>query len=242
MEVRETKCKSVLHEMSFGGSREYTANFYRGCSHGCIYCYAQSLVHQDRPWGSFVDVKVNAPEVIETETRRMRPCPVFLSSATDPYQPVEAKYRLTRRCLEVLVRREFEVTILTRSPLVLRDLDLLRAGRVSVGMSISSVSTRYFEPGVPPLERRLSTLSKLSSEGIETWVSMAPIFPSLMLDDVENLAARLKEVGVTRVSAGVARWAGYEVSRRFFEEKTGMSADAVSEDTEGVLAGVKASL
>jgi DNA repair photolyase len=96
-EVREIHCKTLLRRLSFGrGELEYTANLYKGCTHGCVYCYAPSLVHDDRRWGSFVDVKVNAPATLRRELREASKAPVFLSSASDPYQPVEARYKLTR--------------------------------------------------------------------------------------------------------------------------------------------------
>jgi len=159
--VRETKCSTLLHKLAYGSSTGYTANLYKGCTHGCTYCYAPSLTHDERRWGTYVDVKINAPEVLERELRGLRRDEVFLSSASDPYQPVEAKYELTRRCLELLLRNDFPVSILTRSPLVLRDLELLRKFRwVMVGMSITTVPDRQFEPGVPPLERRIDTLKR----------------------------------------------------------------------------------
>ena len=111
--------KTLLHKLDFGrGSAEYTANMYKGCIHGCVYCYAPSLVHDTREWGRFVDAKVNAPAVLRRELRVAARAPVFLSSASDPYQPVEARYRLTRRCLEELSAARFPVIVLTRSPLV----------------------------------------------------------------------------------------------------------------------------
>src|SRR6266852_4709318 len=174
--VRETRCTTLLHRLAFGSSTGYTANFYKGCTHGCTYCYAPSLTHDERRWGSYVDVKVNAPSVLDRELGKARKDEVFLSSASDPYQPVEAKYGLTRRCLESLRRHGFPVSILTRSPLVLRDLDLLRTfAHIRVGMSITSVPDRRYEPGVPPLQRRLDTLRKLGEAGIRTWVSLAPV-------------------------------------------------------------------
>ena len=155
----EITCKTILHEMD--GVREYTANFYRGCTHGCVYCYAPSLIHDERRWGSFVDVKVNAPEVLGRELRKIPRGIVFLSSASDPYQPAEARYRITRRALERLVEKEFPVLVLTRSPLVLRDVDLLRKlPWVRVGFSISSLNGRRYEPGVAPVSRRIETTAR----------------------------------------------------------------------------------
>ena len=223
--VREVRCSTLLHKLSYRSSAGYTANLYRGCTHGCVYCYAPSLTHDERRWGSYVDAKLNAPQVMDRELRRLPKEEVFLSSASDPYQPVEARYRITRRCLEVLRRRRFPVSILTRSPLVLRDLDLLKSlDRVRVGMSITSVPVREFEPGVPPLRRRINTLRKLGQAGIKTWVSLAPVIPGAVMVVIIGLFRDLAEAGVSWVSFGVLRFAGYEESRKMFEESTGMSA------------------
>ena len=190
-----------------------------------MYCYAPSLTHDERGWGSYVDAKVNAPEVLERELRGLRKDQVFLSSASDPYQPVEARYGLTRRCLESLLRNGFPVSILTRSPLVLRDLELFkRFDWVRVGMSITTVPSKQFEPGVPPLQRRIDTLKKLSRAGIRTWVSLAPVVPRLMMVDLDRLFECLRDAGVSSVSFGVIKFTGYEESRRMFEEAARMSA------------------
>ena len=222
LQIREVKCKTLLHDLDYGRGSEYTANFYKGCSHGCVYCYVPSLIHDERGWGTFVDVKVNAPEVLDRELRTAEPKVVFLSSASDSYQPVEARYKITRRCLEVLLKHGFPVSILTRSPLILRDLDLLKRFEwIRVGFSISTACDRRYEPGVVPVERRVECLRKLSSVGIRTWVSMAPIIPRLILTDLEALIGRLREAGVSMVMPGLLRFEWYEESRKMFEGVTG---------------------
>jgi DNA repair photolyase len=222
--IKETRCNTLLHKLAFGSSTGYTANFYKGCTHGCTYCYVPSLTHDERRWGTYVDVKVNAPAVLDKELMSLRKEEVFLSSASDPYQPVEARYRLTRRCLELLQKKEFPTSILTRSPLVLRDLDLLRKFRwVKVGMSVTTVPSRRFEPGVPSLRRRIETLRRLGEAGIKTWVSLAPVIPGMMLVDLEQLFEDLRGAGVSSVSFGILRFTGYEESRRMFEEAAHMT-------------------
>jgi len=114
--IRETRCNTLVHPLNFGTADGYTANLYKGCTHGCIYCYAPSLTHDERKWGTYVDAKVNAPEVLERELRNLEKQQVFLSSASDPYQPVEAKYKLTRRCLEILDRYDFRSRFLHDPP------------------------------------------------------------------------------------------------------------------------------
>ena len=221
--VREVRCNTLLHPLAYRDSTGYTANLYKGCTHGCVYCYAPSLTHDERRWGSYVDVKVNAPQVLERELRGLRKDEVFLSSASDPYQPVEARYGVTRRCLEVLRRNRYPVSILTRSPLVLRDLDLLKRFEwARVGMSITTVPVRRFEPGVSPLRRRIDTLRKLSKAGISTWVSLAPVIPGIVLVDLDELFEELGSAGVSFVSFNVLRFAGYEESRLMFEATAAM--------------------
>ena len=235
--VREVRCNTLLHALAYRGSTGYTANLYKGCTHGCVYCYAPSLTHDDRKWGSYVDVKVNAPQVLEKELRGLRKDEVFLSSASDPYQPVEARYGVTRRCLEVLLRRRYPVSILTRSPLVLRDLDLLkRFESIRVGMSITSVPVRRYEPGVPPLQRRIDTLRKLSKSGISTWVSLAPVIPGIVLIDLDELFEELSSAGVSSVSFGVLRFAGYEESKLMFEATAAMEMNEALAGREQIMA------
>jgi len=235
--VREIRCNTLLHPLAYRNSTGYTANLYKGCTHGCVYCYAPSLTHDDRRWGSYVDVKVNAPQVLERELRGLRRDEVFLSSASDPYQPVEARYGVTRRCLEVLQRHRYPVSILTRSPLVLRDLALLKRFEwVRVGMSITSVPVRRYEPGVPPLRRRIDTLRKLSKAGISTWVSLAPVIPGIVLIDLEELFDELSSAGVTSVSFGILRFEGYEESRLMFEAAAAMETNEALAGREQIMA------
>jgi DNA repair photolyase len=235
--VREVRCNTLIHPLAYRDSTGYTANLYKGCTHGCVYCYAPSLTHDERSWGSYADVKVNAHQVLEKELRGLRKDEVFLSSASDPYQPVEARYRVTRRCLEVLLRHRYPVSILTRSPLVLRDLDLLKRFEwVRVGMSITSVPVRRYEPGVPPLQRRIDTLRKLSKAGISTWVSLAPVIPGIILIDLDGLFEELSSAGVSSVTFGVLRFAGYEESRLMFEATAGVGTNEALAGREQVIA------
>jgi DNA repair photolyase len=235
--VREIRCNTLLHALAYRDSTGYTANLYKGCTHGCVYCYAPSLTHDERRWGSYVDVKVNAPQVLEKELRGLRKDEVFLSSASDPYQPVEARYGVTRRCLEVLRRHGYPVSILTRSPLVLRDLDLLKRFEwVRVGMSITSVPVRRYEPGVPPLQRRIDTLRRLSKAGISTWISLAPVIPGIVLIDFDELFEELSSAGVSSVSFGVLRFAGYEESRLMFEARAAMGTNEALAGQEQIIA------
>jgi DNA repair photolyase len=216
--------------MNFGSSSEYTINLYRGCTHGCLYCYAPSLIHDERRWGDYVDAKVNAASTLDKELARARKQIVFVSSASDPYQPAEARFKITRKVLKVLSKHKFPVLLLTRSPLVLRDIDILRElDWVRVGFSISTVPTKFYEPGVPPLKKRLEALAELRDFGITTWVSIAPLVPKLILTDLDQLFGSLKEAEVSSVTVGLLRFAGYEQSKRMFEERSGQNVEELIE-------------
>jgi DNA repair photolyase len=141
MILREIFSKTLLTKTAISGI-DYCINPYMGCGHGCRYCYASFMKRftgHPEPWGEFVDVKVNAPQVLRRQLKRAKPGVVALSTVTDPYQPVEKRYQITRRCLEVLLEYQFPVTLLTRSPLCLRDMDLFKQFKtIDVGVSITT--------------------------------------------------------------------------------------------------------
>jgi len=186
MDVREIIIKTALVHSRIPGV-DYVINPFLGCAHGCRYCYAvfmrkYSRHHPTAPWGSFVEVKVNIVEVLRSELRRKRRRGrVLLSSVCDPYQPLEHRYRLTRGCLEALSEHGWGFDILTRSPLVTRDLDIfIGTPDVTVGLSIPTDNDsvrRVLEPNSPPIGARLTSLKKLHATGIHTWVFIAPTLP-----------------------------------------------------------------
>jgi DNA repair photolyase len=132
-------------------------------------------------WGEFVDVKVNAPEVLRRQLRRARKGSVLIGTVTDPYQPVEKQYRLTRGCLEGLLERQFPVNILTRSSLCVRDVDLFKKFEdISVGLSVTTDSEKIkkvFEPNSPSIQARIQALRTLHEEGVRTYVFIGPMLP-----------------------------------------------------------------
>lgn len=137
--VREVPCKSILNRSGIG---DYSLNCYTGCAHGCVYCYARFMQRfhpHPEPWGKFVDVKVNAVDVLKRQLRRAEPGDVFVSSACDGWQPLEGERRLTRRCCELLLEHGFQVNVLTKSDLVLRDLDLFAGRRARIGVTITTL-------------------------------------------------------------------------------------------------------
>jgi len=181
MKIQEISVKSVLSKSQV---YDYTVNPYRGCSNACRYCYAafmKRFTGHREPWGEFVDVKINAPEVLAKEIRRKPMGRVWVSGVCDPYQPVEKRYRLTRKCLEILLRSDWPVTIQTKSPLVVRDLDILKTSeKVEVGFSITTAEEkirRVFEPKASPISERINALRSLHTNGIKTFVMIAPILP-----------------------------------------------------------------
>lgn len=174
---------------------KYCINPYVGCAHACRYCYAtfmKRFTGHTEPWGSFVDVKINAPEVLRRELKRAEKGGIILSSVTDPYQPLEAKYQITRKCLEVLTLFQFPVDILTKSPLVLRDIDIIsRLKNAEVGITITTDDERIrkiFEPKAPAIHVRMEALKKLHGAGIKTYAFIGPVLPM----NPENLLRQVK--------------------------------------------------
>jgi len=186
MQTAEITIKSALVRSRIPGV-DYVINPYLGCGHGCKYCYAVFMKKyarrlQGQAWSNFVDAKVNIAQVLRAELARKRlRGRALLASVCDPYQPVEGKYRLTRQCLEALRDYGWGLDILTRSPLVVRDLDILAgAPQVTVGFSIPTddeAVRRVTEPQAPPIPARIAALKKLAAAGVSTWVFIAPMLP-----------------------------------------------------------------
>lgn len=207
MIVREIFCKTVLTRTGIEGF-DYVINPYRGCGHGCRYCYASFMKRfsgHDEPWGQFVDVKVNAPEVLAKQLRKAREkSSIILSSVTDPYQPAEKRYELTRRCLEVLRKHSWSVQILTKSPLCLRDVELFKEfGEIEVGLSITSDDEKMrqlFEPHAPSIRSRIEALRILHREGIRTYAFIGPMLPLDPKRLVGQLEGCIDEVLIDRMN------------------------------------------
>jgi DNA repair photolyase len=204
--VHEIVCKSLLNKCGIPGI-DYTINPYTGCVHACAYCYARFMSRHTKhglPWGAFCDIKTNAVEILEREIRRRPRGLVSLSTVTDPYQALERQTRLTREILIRLADRQFPVSILTKSDLVLRDLDVLRQFRredCEVGFSVNTLDEnvqKQFEPGAPPAAVRIRALKTLHDAGIRTWIFIAPVLPVMtertlfkLLDDVKDRVGRV---------------------------------------------------
>ncbi len=178
---------------------EYALNPYSGCSHACIYCYAQDVLRMDdgREWGSFAQAKVGLPNILAKELKRKEKGMIGLGTVTDPYQVSEERSKNTRYCLEQIARKKWPVCVQTKSDLVKRDIDVLaRIEGAEVGITITTLDEELaseLEPGAPTPAMRLEALRELVQAGIRTWVFIGPIIPT-MNDSEEGLAELLVEI------------------------------------------------
>jgi len=156
------------------------------------------------PWGEFVDVKVNAPELLKKQLIRAKKGRVWVSSVTDPYQPLEKKYKLTRQCLKELAKSQFPVIIQTKSELVLRDLDLIQEFEdIEVGFTITTDDegvARLFESNASPVKQRLNALERIHAEGIRTFAFIGPILPGNPERLVANLEGKTDNILIDRMN------------------------------------------
>ncbi len=184
IEYSNMNCKTALSPSKLPGLR-YSLNPYLGCEHGCVYCYSPSTLRDEwmgLNWGKFVRAKQNIVEVLAREVKRKTNGTVGVSTVCDPYQPLEAKLELTRKCIELLSRHGFPVSIQTKSSLVLRDVDLIVPEKFDVGVTITTMDRKLaskIEPRASPPEARAQTLEEFSSRGVETWLFLGPIIPEL---------------------------------------------------------------
>ena len=215
-EYREEPCRSALNPVR-GMPFAWSLNPYMGCAHRCTFCYVRAFeARADRPWddryGSSIRVKTNVAEVLRRELARSswQREPVAIGAATDPYQPAEGRYRLTRACVEAFAEAASPFSIITRGPLIVRDIDVLaeaaRRADVSVTFSVPTLDReiwRRTEPGTSPPRQRLRALSRLVEAGIDARVGMAPILPGLS-DRPELLAEVVREA---RSAGATGIWA-----------------------------------
>jgi DNA repair photolyase len=218
VEYREEPCRSAMNRvkgMGFG----WSLNPYMGCAHRCTFCYVRAFERRaDRPsddrYGTSIRVKVNVAEVLRNELGRAtwQGETVAIGAATDPYQPAEGRYRLTRGCIEALRDASNPFSLITRNPMIVRDLDVFveasRRAQVGVVFSVPTLDEevwRRTEPGTPPPRRRLEALRQLVDAGVKASVGMAPILPGIS-DSPEQLEAVVRaarEAGATGVWANV---------------------------------------
>lgn len=238
MIIREIYARSILVKSQVS---DYAVNPYVGCQHRCTYCYARFMKrftgHKEL-WGEFVDVKINAPDLLRKEINRKAPGTAWISGVCDPYQPIEKKYELTRKCLGIVVGRGWPITVQTKSPLVLRDIDLFRRNaNIEVGLSVTTADDdirKLFEPNAPSIEERIKALAELHHESIRAYAMIAPMLPG-----AEGLAAQLSGkvdyVLIDRMNYHYGDWAyrkyhlEYAMSSDFFSSKGKELASAFAE-------------
>lgn len=230
IKIREIKAKTILSPSKLPAS-DWSINPYSGCSFGCMYCYVAAMGrwnHPEEEWESYVDVKVNAPEILKVELDKLEKkilkssdssCltdqndkakdfgSIFFSSVTDPYQGAEAKYEITRKCLQVLIEFGYEgkIAIQTKSPLVTRDIDLLKKLKnVEVGFTITSLNdetSRFLEVMAPNISQRLEALEKLNKAQIKTYAFVGPMLPYLWKNELDfnKLLDKLEKTGIKKI-------------------------------------------
>lgn len=222
-EYREVACRTALNRVK-GMPFAWTLNPYRGCTHGCHFCFArryqpQLEMNPGNEFSSVILVKVNFPEVLRRELHG-KPRPgerAAFGTATDPYQPIEGSYRLTRRALAALIERPMRIDVVTRSPLIVRDTDLLAelSRKVACTVSFSVPTTdetawRRLEPGTAHPLQRLRALRTLAAAGVETGVLMAPVVPGISSarPKLEATVRAIADHGARFVGAGLLRLEG----------------------------------
>jgi DNA repair photolyase len=217
--VQPEEAKSILRPQrddryGFG----FALSPYRGCGHGCRYCYVREYpqavpgggkaLYAPQDWGTWAVPKLNAPELLWAQRHKLYGQKVFMSSATDPYQPLEREFRLTRSCLEVLLQcPATRVLLHTRSPLILQDLPLLKAfgDRLCVGFSIPTdddTVRQVTEPKAPPIPSRWAAVERLCGAGVEVVLAVTPLMP---MQDPRVFARRAVESGVSGAWVGGLR-------------------------------------
>jgi DNA repair photolyase len=232
MIIREIPAKTIL---SVSQIYDYVINPYTGCRHACSYCYARFMKRftgHKEPWGEFVDVKINAPDLLQKEIARKKRGRVWVSGVCDPYQPLESKYKLTRQCLAILKQYRWPVIVQTRSPLVLRDIDIFKGMHdLEVGLTITTADDKIrkmFEPHAPPVRARINALAELHAHGIRTFAMIAPMLPGA--DRLTaTLAGKVDYILVDRMNYHHSDWV-----YRKYGLKEGLS-DAFFEHTGGKL-------
>ena len=218
VEFEEIQCKSALNPVK-GMGFNWSLNPYTGCEHRCAFCYVRAYeLRADRPhddrYGRTVRVKVNVAAVLRSELARKswRKDTVVIGAATDPYQPAEGRYRLTRQCLEALRDFHNPTGMITRGPMIVRDIDVLTelAKRAEFGVTFSIPTLdldiwRKTEPGTAPPQQRLRAIEKLVAAGLKANVGMAPILPGLSdrPDRIEAVVKAARAAGATGLWAGM---------------------------------------
>lgn len=194
MIIKEIIAKKILTKSRIEGI-SYCINPYIGCQHSCRYCYARFMKkftgHKEN-WGEFLDIKINAPMLLQKQIIKIPIGKISLSTVTDPYQPIEKKYNLTRQCLEILKLYNFPISILTKSTLVIRDIDLFNSfNDLEVGLTITTDNeyiSKLFEPFASSISNRINALKELKNKKIKTYAFISPILPMNPQNLIEKIS------------------------------------------------------
>ena len=228
----ETATKKVItkaYASDWEGGWRFTVNCYRGCVHGCTYCFARRY-HEFLGYGAGTDfetkivVKTNAPQILREELKKTREKMPHLdfSFATDPYLPLEAHYELTRQCLQTCADFGVKVGVITKSPLVTRDIDVLqKLPEVWVYFSLPFLTkekSNPFEPYTPVPDARFRAMETLSNAGIQTGIAVAPIIPGYNESDIPGLLKRAKEAGASRAFMSMLHLDSDSIENYFVEK------------------------
>jgi DNA repair photolyase len=214
--INKIQAKTIITKTNLPGC-DYVVNPYNGCQFACMYCYAAQIArwhHPGEEWGSFLDVKLNAPELLKIELEKLEKKfksknfgIIWFSSVTDPYTGLEAKYQLTRKCLQVLVDFGYQgqVTLQTKSGLITRDIDLFKQLKdVSIGFTVTTLDdkvSRFLEVEAPPVSSRIEAIEELTKNNIPTYAFIGPVLPYFIKskNEINELLDKLQEVGVKEV-------------------------------------------
>ena len=183
MIIKEIKSKTIIAKSNLPGT-DYVINPYVGCSNACIYCYARFMkkfTNHNEDWGQFIDIKINSPELIPDSDGKYKGKSFFMSSVTDPYLKLEEKYKITRQILERLINWDIDLSIQTKSNLILRDIDIIKKFKnCKVGLTLTTTDDnlrKEIEPFASSVDSRINVLKKLKENHIKTYVFIGPIMP-----------------------------------------------------------------
>lgn len=254
--IKEIQTKSALVSSKLPDT-DYVINPYTGCAFGCSYCYASFMGRfagkKIDDWGNYVFIKANLPQVLERQLKKIKDNTktIFLSSVTDPYQGIESKYKLTRQALELLAKYKWEgmIGILTKSNMVLRDIDLFKKlKKVEVGLTITSTDdkvSQFLERSAPPVSLRLKALKKLNEEGVKAYAFIGPLLPHFSANpkELKKIFDALEKTGVKELYLEHLNLSSYiqgrllkklkgeknEVIRKFYEARKGEYKEKLNE-------------
>ena len=203
MIIKYIKCKTGLSYSKLPGL-DYSLNPYVGCQHKCAYCYAPNVLKIDREeWCSNIGVKYNIPIILSNELKKKKNGTIGISTVTDPYQPIDKKYKLTRYCLEQLLIHDMPICVQTKSSLIVRDIDLIsKFSDAEVMVSIGTINDserKMLEPGSSSINDRLDALKEYSDIGVKTSIFFGPIYPTIKTEDIADIIDTFAETGAKEI-------------------------------------------